>query len=67
MIGYWQSMAPDDVLGEVNAECAGKSLPHLGLTTGWGNGGTTHFEHSFARPFEISPFKLRHFWVDLRK
>jgi hypothetical protein len=67
MVGYWQSMQPDDVLIEVNTECAKQSFPHLGPAGGWVIGGTSRFEHGFNRSFEVSPFTLHHFWIDLRR
>jgi hypothetical protein len=67
MIGYWQSMQPDDVLTEVNTECRDKLFPDLILVENWALGSTSRFEHVFERSFEVSPFKLHHFWVDLRE
>jgi hypothetical protein len=66
MIGYLQSMQPDEVLIEVNAECQGKSFPDLVLVGELKLGATSRFEHAFERPFQMSPFKLHHFWIDLR-
>jgi hypothetical protein len=67
MIGYWQSMEPEQMLIEVNAECQNRLFPDLVLVGQWVLGATSRFEHVFERPFEISPFKLQHFWIDLRK
>jgi hypothetical protein len=66
MVGYWQSMEADEVLSEVNEGCSKKSLPDLILQGTWNPGGTSQLEHTFERPFEISPFRLRHLWIDLR-
>jgi hypothetical protein len=66
MIGYWQSMQPDQLLTAVNAECGHMSFPNLDLVGVWAIGGTSHFQHAFDRPFEVSPFRLQHFWIDLR-
>lgn len=66
MIGYWQTMEPEAVLAEVNAECGSKAFANLSLVGAWAFGGTSHFEHLLDRSFEISPFRLRHFWIDLR-
>ena len=66
MVGYWQSMRANEVLSEVNEGCRNKSLPDLILVGAWNPGGTSRLEHSFERPFEISPFILYHFWIDLR-
>jgi len=66
MIGYLQSMQPDEVLREVNTECREKLFPDLVLVGDWTLGATSRLEHVFDRPFQISPFKLHHFWIDLR-
>jgi hypothetical protein len=66
MVGYWQSMEAAEVLEEVNEESQKSDLPHLLLTGSWKSGGVSHLEHTFERPFDISPFRLMHLWIDLR-
>jgi hypothetical protein len=66
MVGYWQSMKARDVLGEINNVCRQKSLPDLALHGKCKIGAVSQLEHIFERPFEISPFSLYHFWIDLR-
>ena len=66
MVGYWQSMDEIDLLHEVNDACRNQSIPALILVGSWECGGITKFEHSLNRPFELSPFKLYHLWIDLR-
>jgi hypothetical protein len=66
MVGYWQSMDAGQVLEEINQESHKNSLPDLLLTGGWAIGSASNLEHTFDRPFEISPFRLRHLWIDLR-
>jgi hypothetical protein len=67
MVGYWQSMEAEEVLREVNDSTQRCRLPALSIhQAGWQPGGTTKFEHTFDRPFPISPFTLRHLWVDVR-
>lgn len=66
MIGYWQSMEASEVLSEVNDGCRKKSLPDLILNGSWKAGDVNRLEHTFDRPFEISPFRLHHLWIDLR-
>ncbi len=66
MVGYWQTMEPDAILTEVNATGQKHGLPNLALTGGWQPGGVSKLEHSFARSFPISPFRLDHLWVDVR-
>jgi hypothetical protein len=61
-----QSMQPDEVLIEVNTECRKKSFPDLVLVRESALGATRRFEYVFDRSFQISPFKLHHFWIDLR-
>jgi hypothetical protein len=67
MVGYWQSMEAHNVLTEVNGEARKTSLPDLVLVKAWNSGGVSRCQHSFERTFEISPFHLHHFWIDLRK
>jgi hypothetical protein len=66
MVGYWQSMEPEDVHGEVNQECSKTGMPALAVNGSWRSGGITRCSHILTRPFEISPFTLHHLWVDLR-
>lgn len=67
MVGYWQSMEADDVLREVNEAGAKRRISVLALgKQGWQVRGVSKLEHSFERSFPVSPFQLRHFWVDLR-
>ena len=66
MVGYWQTMEPDAIRNEVNATARKHGLPNLALTGGWQPGGVSKLEHSFARSFPISPFRLDHLWVDVR-
>ncbi len=61
MIGYWQSMDARQVLKEVNDEARKKSVPDLILVGKWKSEEVNHLEHTFERPFDISPFELRHF------
>lgn len=66
MVGYWQSLDPEELLNEVHAGSRKESLPDLNIAGVWNPGGVTRFEHTFERSFEISPFNLHHLWVDLR-
>jgi hypothetical protein len=66
MVGYWQSMEAPQVLEEVNEEAHKSDLPDILLTGSWESSGVSHLEHTFERPFDISPFRLRHLWIDLR-
>lgn len=64
MVGYCQSMEPSQVLQEVNEEARGNSLPDLVRRSPAAC--VEQLEHSFERPFEVSPFHLLHLWIDLR-
>jgi hypothetical protein len=66
MVGYWQSMEPHEVLAEIHAESQTKPLPDLVIIGAWKPNDVSRLEHTFERPFNISPFHLHHLWVDLR-
>lgn len=66
MVGYWQSMEADEILAEVTVETQKNSLPDLVRKGNWNEFDVSQLEHSFKRPFKISPFHLRHLWIDLR-
>jgi hypothetical protein len=67
MVGYWQAMDAEAILKAVN-ETAGKGhIPSLKLSAeGWKVAAVTTLQHRLTRPFPVSPFELRHLWVDLR-
>jgi len=67
MVGYVHSMNFADILLEVNKTTTQVSVADLeGPDDGWQIGGISHLHHSLTRPFKVSPFYLRHLWVDLR-
>jgi hypothetical protein len=66
MVGYWQNMEADEILAEVTDEMHKNSLPDLVRKGNWNVCAVSQLEHSFERPFNISPFQLRHLWIDLR-
>lgn len=68
MIGYVQNMGFDDILLEVNEAVDNgiETIPVLQLVQHWEEKGVREFVHDLERPFPISPFRLHHFWVDLR-
>jgi len=67
MVGYWQSMDADDVLNEVNLAARTRQIPEIVLPKGgWKVASVTRLEHLFPRSFPTSPFRLDHFWADLR-
>jgi len=66
MLGYWQSMELEEVLQDVDDACHLRSIPNLVLVTSCSVKGISKFEHDLERPFQITPFKLHHLWIDLR-
>ena len=68
MIGYIQSMEAKDILTEVNEEACSSNISEIELShEGWRKNGVSRLDHEFDRPNVLpSPFKLRHFWLDLR-
>ena len=67
MVGYCQRMEAKQVLNEVNGEACKKSLPDLVSIGSWKSKDVNHLRHTFERPFDVSPFELRHLWIDLRQ
>ena len=69
MVGFIQNMDFEDILLEVNQHAAQfqPTLPMLILSTeGWQEQGVNNLTQILSRNFEVSPFPLKHFWVDLR-
>lgn len=69
MVGYMQSMAPDDILEEVNNYAAQVSLPPIVLQTGaWIEHGVSRLDESLdGRSVPPTSFQLRHLWADFRE
>jgi hypothetical protein len=63
MVGYVESDAPTSIVAEVNAEASGLGLPPL-LDHGLATAPLHEFHHTVERPFEISPFRLAHLWIE---
>jgi len=67
MVGYVQSMDPEDILREVNDMANVHATPPLPPPIkGWISNGTSVIIHTFQRPWSPSSFTLRHYWIDLR-
>jgi hypothetical protein len=68
MVGYIQSMEPNDILAEVNEEGRQNRLPAIRLSGEWGEGTVSWLEQAMTR-LRVSPasFHLHHIWVDLRQ
>jgi hypothetical protein len=67
MVGYWQSMDESQVVGEVNEHSRKNSISELVVVGAWNIRGVSRLEHLFDRPIPVSPFRLHHLWVDLRR
>jgi len=67
MIGYWQTMDNNVLLAEINVHLYAKGVPILSLSSeDWKISSITQFSHKLIRPFPVSPFNLKHLWLDLR-
>lgn len=67
MIGYLQTMSPDEILKEVNGYAERVNVPTIDRTEGhWIDRGVTRLNQPLDRKMSPSPFTLRHLWLDLR-
>lgn len=67
MIGYWQTMDNAVLLAEINSYLLAKGLPEVSLSgEGWKISSITQLSHTLVRTFPVSPFGLKHLWLDLR-
>ena len=68
MIGYLQTMPPDEILKEVNGHAQDVNVPAIERADGhWIDTGVTRLNQTLDREVAPSPFRLRHLWVDLRR
>ncbi len=68
MVGYWQDMAADDILREVNDAASKHGVSPLGLSReGWRFASISRLEHKCERSFPVSPLLIYHLWADLRR
>ncbi|MEN6370905.1 MAG: hypothetical protein ABFD64_02740 [Armatimonadota bacterium] len=68
MVGYIQNMTLENILVEVNAECAGNHISELSLFDDEHQAGiVSQLSHDFDRSFPIQHFTLHHLWADLGK
>ena len=65
MVGYVESLTPEEIIVEVNGALDRLGVSALTLPPRIGSP-LIEMEHSFDRPFEISPFQLVHLWTDIR-
>jgi hypothetical protein len=67
MLGYMQSMSFGSILTEVNEHARKRGLGNLALPTSCCDfKDITRLESVLRRSFPVSPFDLRHLWVNLR-
>ncbi len=65
MAGYVESMSLEEIVAEVNRALNQIGVPALTFPPKL-IGPLSEMKHSFDRPFENSPFRLVHVWIDIR-
>lgn len=65
MVGYVESLTMAKIVADVNLALNRLGVPALALPAGM-VGPLIQMQHRLDRPFEITPFRLVHLWVDLR-
>lgn len=63
MVGYIESMTPDDVLDEVNAAARDLGFPEVDHVSTHSDRLLEH-ECLLTRRFPVSPFRISHLWVE---
>jgi hypothetical protein len=68
MIGYLQTMEPDEVLADVNTYATDRSIPSLSraAATWFAKDVNRLTQTPLNRQFDPAPLQLTHFWIDLR-
>jgi hypothetical protein len=67
VVGYWQDSSASALHSEVTTAATLLGFPVFSRKSkAWKARGVTELDHVFDRPFSVSPFRLHHFWVDLR-
>lgn len=67
MVGYLQSMTPDEVLEEVNTHAATKNIPSLvRAASAWAAKDVTVLSNRVVRDDAQTALDLNHLWLDLR-
>jgi hypothetical protein len=66
MIGYVQSSDHNSILQKVNTHAQNAGIPTLRCSDANWQPITSCLEHTFGRPFPVTPFRLLHLWIDLR-
>jgi hypothetical protein len=70
VVGYVQNMTLETILLEVNLAMKSHNEPMSAIeinAKGLQNGKISELGHILERPFPITPFRLHHFWVDIRE
>ena len=67
MVGYMQTMTPDEILVEVNVHATNAGFPALTCSADWTPRGVTDLDtHRFTRRISPTQFQLHHLWMDLQ-
>lgn len=68
MIGYIQTMEPDDILTEVNEFATSRTIPSLAQAAkAWRDKEANRLtQDALDRQFDTAKVQLSHFWIDLR-
>jgi hypothetical protein len=66
MIGYIQDLEHSLFFTKINSHCKTHGINSIKVKGSFNKKGISQLQHIFTRSFHHSPFKLRHFWVDLR-
>lgn len=68
MVGYIQTMEPDDILVEVNTFANGRKIPSLfrAAKAWWDKEANRLTQGELDRQFDTAKVQLAHFWIDLR-
>lgn len=67
MIGFVQSMDLALLHAEINQHASEAATPALELATEmFSERGVSRLVHDFTRTFPVSPFRVTHFWLDVR-
>nr|VFK16875.1 MAG: hypothetical protein BECKLPF1236B_GA0070989_11047 [Candidatus Kentron sp. LPFa] len=68
MIGYIQSGEHNGIRAKINETLRSEDIDELTCNDSeWKKAGISRLEHRFTREFPVSPFRLAHFWLDLRR
>ena len=68
MVGYWQNGLAPSLQTEINSAAQTAGFSHLTPSLGVKRSTKIlEFNHSFTRPFPVSPFRLSHLWIEICK